>query len=80
MRCCSAGRPGSGSASPSHPRAPASGRPPPPPSGIQGDGGSIGFADPDAHVGFGYVVNQMWVGMPPDPRALRLIEALYGSL
>jgi CubicO group peptidase (beta-lactamase class C family) len=30
-----------------------------------GDGGSIGFADPDAHVGFGYVVNQLQAGMPP---------------
>ncbi len=48
--------------------------------GHPGDGGSIGFADPDAHVGFGYVVNQLQAGMPPDPRAVRLIEALYGPL
>jgi CubicO group peptidase (beta-lactamase class C family) len=48
--------------------------------GHPGDGGSIGFADPDAHVGFGYVVNQLHAGMPPDPRAVRLIEALYGAL
>ena len=48
--------------------------------GHPGDGGSIGFADPDAHVGFGYVVNQLQAGMPPDPRAVRLIEALYGAL
>lgn len=42
--------------------------------------GSIGFADPDARVGFGHVVNQLHAGMPPDPRAVRLIEALYGAL
>jgi CubicO group peptidase (beta-lactamase class C family) len=48
--------------------------------GHPGDGGSIGFADPDAQVGFGYVVNQLHAGMPPDPRAVRLIEALYEAL
>lgn len=31
-------------------------------------------------VGFGYVMNQMHAGMPPDPRALRLIDALFASL
>jgi len=48
--------------------------------GHPGDGGSIGFADPNAQVGFGYVVNQLHAGMPPDPRALRLIQALHGAL
>jgi CubicO group peptidase (beta-lactamase class C family) len=48
--------------------------------GCPGAGGSIGFADPDARIGFGYVMNQMQAGMPPDPRALRLIDALYASL
>lgn len=48
--------------------------------GCPGAGGSIGFADPDAHVGFGYVMNQMHAGMTVDPRALRMIEALYGSM
>jgi CubicO group peptidase (beta-lactamase class C family) len=48
--------------------------------GCPGAGGSIGFADPEARVGFGYVMNQIQPGMPPDPRALRLIEALYASL
>ena len=62
------------------PRAPGSGRRALPPSGHPGDGGSIGFADPDAHVGFGYVVNQLHAGMPPDARAVRLIEALYEAL
>ena len=48
--------------------------------GHPGDGGSIGFADPDTHLGFGYVVNQLHAGMPPDPRAVRLIQALYEAL
>ena len=37
--------------------------------GHPSDGGSIGFADPDAHLGFGYVVNQLHAGMPPDRTA-----------
>lgn len=48
--------------------------------GCPGAGGSIGFADPEAHVGFGYVMNQMHAGMTIDPRALHMIEALYGSM
>jgi CubicO group peptidase (beta-lactamase class C family) len=48
--------------------------------GCPGAGGSIGFADPEAGVGFGYTMNQMQPGMPPDPRALRIIDALYASL
>jgi len=48
--------------------------------GHPGAGGSLGFADPEARVGFGYVMNQMQAGMPPDPRALRLVDALYTSL
>ena len=34
----------------------------------------------DARVGFGYTMNQMHAAVPPDPRAVRLIEALYASL
>jgi len=48
--------------------------------GHPGAGGSLGFADPESRVGFGYVMNQMQAGMPPDPRALRLVDALYASL
>jgi CubicO group peptidase (beta-lactamase class C family) len=48
--------------------------------GCPGAGGSIGFADPSAHIGFGYTMNQMQPGMPPDSRALRMIDALYASL
>ncbi len=49
--------------------------------GHPGMGGSIGFADPDAKVGFGYVMNKML--LPPDlidPRWPPLIDALYDSL
>ena len=48
--------------------------------GCPGGGGSIGFADPGAHVGFGYTMNQIQAAIPPDPRALRIIDALYASL
>ena len=49
--------------------------------GHAGMGGSLGFADPDAKVGFGYVMNRML--LPPeliDPRWPPLIDALYASL
>jgi CubicO group peptidase (beta-lactamase class C family) len=49
--------------------------------GHPGMGGSLGFADPDAGVGFGYVMNRML--LPPDlidPRWPPLIDALYESL
>jgi CubicO group peptidase (beta-lactamase class C family) len=48
--------------------------------GCPGTGGSIGLADPGAHLGFGYTMNQTQPGMPVDPRALRIIDALYASL
>jgi CubicO group peptidase (beta-lactamase class C family) len=48
--------------------------------GHPGAGGSLGFADPEAHIGFGYVMNQMQSGFPPDARSLCLIEALYAAL
>ena len=48
--------------------------------GHSGAGGSIGFADPDASVGFGYAMNQMLPGNLIDVRAAALIEALYGCL
>lgn len=54
--------------------------PNPNPFGHPGAGGSIGFADPDAKVGFGYVMNQMGASVTSDPRAIRLIEAVYASL
>jgi CubicO group peptidase (beta-lactamase class C family) len=44
-----------------------------------GAGGSVGFCDPKAKVGFGYVMNQMgprW----QNPRNRALIDSLYSSL
>jgi CubicO group peptidase (beta-lactamase class C family) len=48
--------------------------------GHPGAGGSLGFADLDAKVGFGYVMNQMGASLPFDPRCSALIEAVYASL
>lgn len=48
--------------------------------GHPGMGGSLGFADPVAEVGFGYVMNQMMPGIQVDPRARALADALYASL
>ncbi len=48
--------------------------------GHPGAGGSLGFADPDAKVGFGYTMNQMAPGILIDPRATALIDAAYESL
>nr|WP_157528149.1 serine hydrolase domain-containing protein [Kibdelosporangium sp. MJ126-NF4]CEL17421.1 putative esterase [Kibdelosporangium sp. MJ126-NF4]CTQ91352.1 putative esterase [Kibdelosporangium sp. MJ126-NF4] len=47
--------------------------------GHPGSGGSIGFADPDAGVGFGYVTN-LWNYRPDDPRAANLIKAVRSCL
>ena len=48
--------------------------------GHPGAGGSLGFADPDAKIGFGYIMNQMNAGILIDQRATALINALYQSL
>jgi CubicO group peptidase (beta-lactamase class C family) len=48
--------------------------------GHHGIGGSIGFADPDAKIGFGYAINKMHSVGTNGPRAARLIDALYGSI
>ncbi len=45
--------------------------------GHHGIGGSIGFADPDARIGFGYAVNKMHAVGDNGPRARRLIDALF---
>jgi CubicO group peptidase (beta-lactamase class C family) len=48
--------------------------------GHAGAGGSLGFADPGANIGFGYVMNQMQVN-PDDPsRSKLLADALYDCL
>ena len=48
--------------------------------GHAGAGGSIAFADPEARIGFAYLMNQMQGGTTGDPRGFRLIGALYGAL
>jgi CubicO group peptidase (beta-lactamase class C family) len=45
-----------------------------------GAGGSLGFADPETHVGFGYVMNLTAAGLYVDERPAALIDALYESL
>ena len=48
--------------------------------GHPGAGGALGFADPERSVAFGYVMNQMKLGMTGDDRTRRLVQAVYGSL
>ena len=48
--------------------------------GHAGAGGSLGFADPDRQLGFGYVMSQMRLGLTGDERAASLVEAVYASL
>jgi CubicO group peptidase (beta-lactamase class C family) len=46
--------------------------------GHHGIGGSIGFCDPDARMGFSYACNKMHAVGTNGPRAARLIDAFYG--
>jgi CubicO group peptidase (beta-lactamase class C family) len=48
--------------------------------GHPGAGGSLGFADPTARLGFGYVTCRMGTQILLDPRANALIEAAYACL
>ncbi len=48
--------------------------------GHAGAGGSLGFADPDLKLGFGYVMNQMELGPNAPERASALVEAVYDCL
>ena len=48
--------------------------------GHGGAGGSIGFADPKADIGFGYVMNKMQMVGDDDPRTVSLAQAVHESL
>ena len=48
--------------------------------GHPGAGGSLGYADPEAKIGFGYAMNKMQTSLLIDPRAIWLIGAVYESL
>jgi CubicO group peptidase (beta-lactamase class C family) len=48
--------------------------------GHPGMGGSLGFADPDARIGFGYVMNRIGGAILVDERPRRLIDALYACI
>jgi CubicO group peptidase (beta-lactamase class C family) len=45
-----------------------------------GAGGSVGWADPDAELGIGYVMNRMDLGLAGDPRSMDLVNACYTSI
>jgi CubicO group peptidase (beta-lactamase class C family) len=48
--------------------------------GQPGSGGSLGFADPKAGIGYGYVTSQMGTALTGDPRDLALRNALYSII
>ena len=48
--------------------------------GSPGAGGSLGFADPTAGVGYAYVTSQMGTRLTGDPRDVALREALYSAI
>jgi CubicO group peptidase (beta-lactamase class C family) len=48
--------------------------------GTPGAGGSFGFADPDARLGMGYVMNRMGIHLVDDPREKALRDAAYRAL
>jgi len=45
-----------------------------------GAGGSMGWADPDAELAFGYVMNKMQIGLAGDTRTTNLVDACYAAL
>jgi CubicO group peptidase (beta-lactamase class C family) len=47
--------------------------------GAPGAGGSIGFADPQAQIGYAYVPNRKGVSLTGDPRDVALRNALYSA-
>jgi CubicO group peptidase (beta-lactamase class C family) len=48
--------------------------------GSPGAGGSLGFADPAAGIGYAYVTSQMGTSLTGDPRDVALRNALYSEV
>jgi CubicO group peptidase (beta-lactamase class C family) len=48
--------------------------------GHVGAGGSIGFADPESRLAFGYTMNQMGLGLLLNDRGQSLVDATYKAL
>ena len=48
--------------------------------GMPGTGGSFGFADPQAKIGYGYILNGLGTSFPTDPRDDALRAAMYQSI
>jgi CubicO group peptidase (beta-lactamase class C family) len=48
--------------------------------GSPGAGGSMGFADPTAGIGYAYVTSQMGTRLSGDPRDVALRDALYAAV
>jgi CubicO group peptidase (beta-lactamase class C family) len=48
--------------------------------GSPGSGGSLGFADPDAGVGYAYVTSKMGTRLTGDPRDIALRDAVYAAI
>jgi CubicO group peptidase (beta-lactamase class C family) len=48
--------------------------------GAPGSGGSLGYADPTAGIGYGYVTNRMGTDLTGDPRDSALREALCAAI
>ena len=48
--------------------------------GHPGAGGSIAFGDPDTGLGFGYVMNQMQMGLAGGAHGFSLIAEVYEAL
>ena len=48
--------------------------------GASAEGGSFGFADPDAHLGYAYVMNKLDFWLFDDPREKPLRDAVYRAI
>ena len=48
--------------------------------GHVGMGGSLGFADPEAELSFGYTMNRMGAGILLNERGQSLVDAVYRSV